>query len=141
MTLRLWVVPLVSSLVFGQAPRAQVVVEVRPVKDAVGVVDCALFSSAEGFPDDGHAPVATAHVPAQAGTVRCVFEGVKPGRYAVAVRQDRNGNGKLDRNLFGAPVEPWGTTNDVTHTFAGPSFEESAVTLEPGARTLQVTLH
>lgn len=32
--------------------------------------------------------------------------GLKPGIYAIAVIQDLNGNGELDRNLFGMPVEP-----------------------------------
>ena len=31
---------------------------------------------------------------------------VKPGTYAIAVIQDLNGNGKLDRNFLGMPKEP-----------------------------------
>lgn len=34
------------------------------------------------------------------------IENVKPGTYAIAVIQDLNGNGKLDRNFVGMPKEP-----------------------------------
>lgn len=34
------------------------------------------------------------------------IEKVKPGTYAIAVIQDLNGNGKLDRNFVGMPKEP-----------------------------------
>ena len=35
-----------------------------------------------------------------------VFNDLKPGKYAIAVVQDLNKNGKLDRNFLGMPKEP-----------------------------------
>ncbi|MDA7922147.1 DUF2141 domain-containing protein [Verrucomicrobiales bacterium] len=35
-----------------------------------------------------------------------VFNDLKPGKYAIAVIQDLNQNGKLDRNFLGMPKEP-----------------------------------
>lgn len=35
-----------------------------------------------------------------------VFNDLKVGKYAIAVIQDLNRNGKLDRNFFGMPKEP-----------------------------------
>ncbi len=40
------------------------------------------------------------------GSVKTTFTGLKPGTYAVAVIQDLNGNGVLDRNAVGMPEEP-----------------------------------
>ena len=36
-----------------------------------------------------------------------MFEGVTPGRYAVAVLHDANANGRLDTNVLGMPQERW----------------------------------
>ena len=41
------------------------------------------------------------------GVVSISFEGVPPGTYGVRCFLDTNGNGKLDRGVFG-PTEPWG---------------------------------
>lgn len=38
--------------------------------------------------------------------VNTTIEGLKPGTYAIAVIQDLNGNGELDRNFLGMPKEP-----------------------------------
>ena len=38
--------------------------------------------------------------------VNATIKGLKPGTYAIAVIQDLNGNGELDRNFLGMPKEP-----------------------------------
>ncbi|MEM9281216.1 MAG: DUF2141 domain-containing protein [Verrucomicrobiota bacterium] len=38
--------------------------------------------------------------------VTVTFDDVAPGRYAIAVIQDLNGNGKLDKTFVGMPKEP-----------------------------------
>jgi uncharacterized protein (DUF2141 family) len=91
-----------------------------------GTIGAALFATPAGFPD-GKAPAAALlhpHTAAAADTF--VFRNVQPGRYAVAVQHDLNSNGAVDRNLFGAPKEPWGVSNDIRHTFRAPRFEEAA---------------
>lgn len=42
---------------------------------------------------------------------------------ALTVVQDANANGRLDRNAFGMPTEPYGFSNDATGSFGPPSFE------------------
>jgi len=64
---------------------------------------------------------------AQSGSIRLVFTAVPPGSYAVAVFQDVNGNGSLDRTPLGLPLEPFGFSNQVGRqrrpTFAAAAFE------------------
>lgn len=90
-----------------------------------GEIGCALYKSGDGFPSD------PAHglgrfVPA-AATVTCRFDGLAPGRYAVAVFHDTNGNQRSDRNFVGMPTEAWGVSNNVRHAMRAPRFEEAAV--------------
>jgi uncharacterized protein (DUF2141 family) len=64
---------------------------------------------------------------AQSGSIRFVFAAVPAGSYAVAVFQDVNGNGSLDRTPLGLPLEPFGFSNQVGRlrrpTFAAAAFE------------------
>ena len=58
------------------------------------------------------APIAARDL-APAGAVTTVtFDGVPAGRYALMVIHDENGNGRLDTNLVGMPVEGYGFSNN-----------------------------
>lgn len=46
------------------------------------------------------------------------------GPYAMAIFQDENNNGKLDRNLFGIPAEPFAFSRPPQSKFRLPRFEE-----------------
>jgi uncharacterized protein (DUF2141 family) len=41
-----------------------------------------------------------------------VFNDLPKGKYAVSVYQDSNGNGQLDKNIFGIPKEKYGFSNN-----------------------------
>ncbi|MGZ5799420.1 MAG: DUF2141 domain-containing protein [Burkholderiaceae bacterium] len=56
-----------------------------------------------------------------------VFSNLAPGLYAATVFQDLNGNGVLDRNLVGVPLEPVGFSNDAQGNMGPPSFDTAAV--------------
>ncbi|MGB3809503.1 MAG: DUF2141 domain-containing protein [Parvibaculum sp.] len=61
------------------------------------------------------------------GTQGIDFPSLPPGRYAVIVFHDENGNGRLDMNLLGIPMEGYGFSNNATGFFSAPSFDASAV--------------
>lgn len=65
--------------------------------------------------------------PARMAAIRFTFPELLPGTYAIAVFQDLNGNGRLDRTPLGLPLEPYGFSNDAGRlrrpTFAGASIQ------------------
>ena len=65
------------------------------------------------------------------------FEELAPGRYAVAVYHDVNGNGRLDTVPPGLPTEPYGFSNDVGR-FRPPSFDAALVGVGEGSTTVVV---
>jgi uncharacterized protein (DUF2141 family) len=69
-----------------------------------------------------------------------VFTHLRPGRYAVIVLHDENGNGGLDRNLLGVPVEAYGFSNGAEGFLGPPSFAAAAVTLGPGDHAVHIQL-
>ena len=68
------------------------------------------------------------------------FEGLTPGRVAVKVLQDLNGNQKMDTTLIGIPEEPFGLSNDARPTAGLPGFDETGFDLKPGPNAIVITL-
>lgn len=62
-------------------------------------------------------------------TMSATFQ-IPAGTYAVAIFLDINHNGQLDTNFFGAPVEPYGFSQNRLFTFRPTSFEEAAFELK-----------
>ena len=64
-------------------------------------------------------------------SVTLEFEGVRPGRYAIALLHDENGNGKADRALSLMPREGYGFSRDAPVRMGPPSFEQAAFEVGP----------
>lgn len=108
--------------------------------EQAGTVGCALFPSADGFPNEPER-VRGVRVATSGTTTTCTFEEVAAGTYAVAAFLDTNGNEVSDRNFVGMPTEPWGVSNNVRHRLRAPRFDEAAVALTAGQRlTLEIRL-
>jgi uncharacterized protein (DUF2141 family) len=80
-------------------------------------------------------------VPARKGMVSVVVRGVPPGRYAVQAFHDANGNGEVDRGLFGIPKEGLGFSNDAMKILKRPKFAVAAFDHAAAAQTIPVLLH
>lgn len=80
-------------------------VTVTNLPGARGNLLIGLYDSEVSFTDE---PLAISpKIPLTSGDdVNTTIEGLRPGTYAIAVIQDLNGNGELDRNFLGLPKEP-----------------------------------
>ncbi|RRH92576.1 DUF2141 domain-containing protein [Variovorax beijingensis] len=97
----------------------------------------ALYDSAAAFA--GSKSLAAQTLPLRAGTARLQFSGLPPGRYALRVFADENGNGKLDTNPVGLPIERYGFSNDAKGNRGAPDFEAAALNLE--SANVQTVVH
>lgn len=104
-----------------------------------GTIEYAVYDRADAFPRSGGS-VAQGDVPANREGARIVVTGLRPGRYAVAVFHDENGNGKFDQGFLGIPLEDYGFSNDAPAFFGPPSFEDAAVTVGPEGTTITIRL-
>lgn len=98
----------------------------------------ALYNDAAGYADSK--AVASQTAPMREGKAQLVFAGLAPGRYALRVFADENGNGKLDTNLMGMPNERYGFSNDAKGNRAPPSFEAAAISVDADLQTV-IHLH
>lgn len=79
---------------------------------------------------------------ARSATMNFRFDGLSPGRWAVAAYQDINDNGRLDMQpilFWELPAEPYGFSNDVGR-YGVPTFSGAAFDLPPAGATVDVRL-
>jgi uncharacterized protein (DUF2141 family) len=126
-----------ALLAVGSAQAFDLTVEVLNAKSAQGTVSGAIFGSEADWLKDGQASQG-AREPAAARTV-LVYRNLPAGRYAVSVFHDENGNGKLDTNPAGIPIERYGFSRDARGMMGPPAFADAAVDLQADT-TLTVNL-
>lgn len=101
-----------------------VTVEVRGLECCEGALRVALYNHAEHWLEEGHM-VRGRVTPVRAETQTVEFSGLPPGQYAIAVFQDLELSGRLDR-LFGIiPAEPYGFSGGKP-SFRPPSYDDAA---------------
>jgi uncharacterized protein (DUF2141 family) len=98
------------------------------------------LSDKDGFLND---PQRVAGIALRAGAALgggIVFENLDPGRYAVIVLHDEDGNGRLDKNFWGVPIEPYGFSNNAQGFLGPPGFKDAAVDLDAREKSLTIAL-
>jgi uncharacterized protein (DUF2141 family) len=122
--------PLLSRLevaVAGVAPDAPVSIALYPE------------SAARDFPTaDSKALVQ--RVAPTAGKAVAAFDGLAPGRYALSVYQDLDGDGRLKSNFLGIPREPVAVSNNAPARFGPPRFADAAFAVSRPVERQQVRL-
>jgi uncharacterized protein (DUF2141 family) len=73
------------------------------------------------------------------GTHTLSLDALTPGRYALMVYVDRNGNGKLDRGMFGRPTEPYGFSNG-GGSFGPPDFADATFDVAGSGTAIRIDL-
>jgi uncharacterized protein (DUF2141 family) len=68
-----------------------------------------------------------------------VLKKLPEGNYAIAIFQDLNGNGLLDKRGMGVPAEPFGFSNDARGKYGPPKFKNASFSF-PDENDIQITL-
>lgn len=128
MTRRFWFFVLSAAILSTPALAGDLRVTVKEVRSGVGRIMVALHAAKDGveFPDQTGA-VAAQWADAKGGAQEFVFTGLAPGRYAVAIYHDENGNGVMDKNFVGIPSEGYGFSRNARGFTGPPSFSGAAV--------------
>lgn len=116
------------------ASAATLVIQVRGVQSDQGAIYAGVCATGFG---EGDCPYKGREA-AAVGTVELRIQGVEPGDYAIAVFQDLNGNGRIDRPFF-IPTEPYGFSND-TGRIGPPRFEAAKVSVREPTTTVVIPL-
>ncbi|AXV89399.1 hypothetical protein CJO78_17575 (plasmid) [Ralstonia solanacearum] len=122
------------------ASAATLTVTVEGARSRQGTVRAALFRDAAHWlkPDDAARASVAALDSVTGDSVTFVYADLSAGRYALSVFQDANGDGKLDTNPAGLPIELYGFSRDVRGRFGPPSFDAAAIDVQGDQH---VTIH
>lgn len=116
-------------------PAAPVAVELR-IENVVagrGSLRIAMFDERNWLSNQ---VVIAARTQAAGETVRVRLNAPGAGRYGLAIYQDVNGDGRLNRNMVGIPTEPYAFSNNAPANFGPPAFSAAAFTVgEQGGAT------
>ena len=105
---------------------ADITVTVVNMRNSQGVVRACLTDTQKSFPKCRGVPGAhVSIVDAHEGKLVLSFKAVRPGRYAIAVLHDENGNGKADRALGMMPREGFGFSRDAPVRMGPPKFDDA----------------
>lgn len=112
----------------GDAATLQLSVQVHGLRNDRGRVAVAVFNDPDAFPDQEQALVGKL-APINKRSSRVVFNGLRPGVYAIAVLHDENKNDKMDFSFLGMPQEGFGFSRDAAVVLGPPSFKAAAMKL------------
>jgi uncharacterized protein (DUF2141 family) len=97
-----------------------------------------VFRTSAGFPMEPSKADARCFSGITDGGARCDFDAVPPGAVAVACFHDENGNGVLDRGVFGIPREGWVVSREAKGRFGPPDFDAARVVHDGGVTRLSL---
>jgi len=135
----IWSVFFAAFSMGGDFQTGNIMVVAEIAEPNQGQVHIALFRDATSFPNNKEACQGI-KLPADGASVQHTFQGLPFGSYAVAVFQDLNSNGKLDRNLFGIPSEPYDFSNNPVVKWQEPTFQEAAFVLNQSKMQIDIKL-
>ncbi|WP_152616722.1 DUF2141 domain-containing protein [Flavihumibacter solisilvae] len=75
-----------------------------------------------------------------ASELKIPFSDIRAGIYAIAVFIDANGNGKLDKGMFGIPKENYGFSNNIYPATRAATFQEASFEVGDHAETINIRL-
>lgn len=134
---RVLLAPLLPALLAlgltGGARAADLELEVRGLTSTEGQLLVAVFADA---PSWLRKPVAVRRVAAAAtvdGKLTVQLSDLPDGPLALSIIHDLNGNGRLDMNPVGMPIEPFGFSNNASGRFGPPRFDDALIGAPAGA--------
>lgn len=115
---------------------------IRSEKETKGIAFISMEpeDEADKFPGGGKAFFNSTIALTVDGKAALIVKDVPPGKYALSGFLDINGNGKLDKNILGAPTEPYGFSNDARGLFGPPSFSDAVFVVTDDQADIKQTI-
>lgn len=116
-------------------------VVVNGIRHQKGDICFRVYDSEKGFPNNNASEIKSHCTKITGNSVKQVFSGLKPGKYAVAVIDDQNGDRQLDKDFFGIPQEGFGISrNPIVSIQTGtPRFRQASFKVTKNT-TINITM-
>ena len=108
---------------FQPPAKGDLVINIGNIKKEKGMLWVGLYDSKENLFKKNKCILQGVKVEKTGDTV-ITMNNIDFGTYALAIFHDENSNGKLDKNLFGIPKEPYAFANWPASKWRAPFYEE-----------------
>lgn len=129
---------LIAALSSAGVFAGDLTVKLHGIRAQTGLIKVAVVDSQQAW-DGKAAPVQADGAPARAEEASFTFKDLKPGSYAVMITHDENGNGKLDTNIMGIPLEGYGFSNN-PQVMRKPTWDEARFTVADSDVVIDIDL-
>lgn len=126
-----------TGVLFFPGPQT-VNVTVSSSSPKAGEIRLAVYASATDFEQEQ--PVNSIVKPFTGNAVDLEIALPEAGTYVLAAFHDVNGNGKLDKNFFGIPTEPYGFSRPPSSKWEAPKFDDVAATFSENKAAARLEL-
>ena len=123
-------------LAAAPALAADLTVTVTGVRSDAGVMRVALFDVPKEFPEGEKRD--SIEVAAHNDRVSVTFRNLPPGRYALAIHHDEDGDDAMKTNAVGLPLEGYGFSNDAPVFLGPPGFDKAAFDVPESGTTISL---
>jgi len=123
----------------ARSEESRLIVNLNNIGEAGGNLRASLYREPESFRKEDRA-VQVVSIPATKGSAQIVFDALSPGRYAVMVYHDENGDGKLNLRFGMFPIEGYGLSNN-PKAMGPPKFADSAFEVGEQDTSVNITLN
>ena len=125
-----------STFRVSDANAAELTIDVQGIGVDQGEIQLALYDNASAWMKKA---VKFGRAPAKKGSVLLTISDIPQGEYAISMYHDENGNGKMDSNAIGIPIEPYAFSNDAMGSFGPPKFDQAKFKLDADKKTIVIT--
>lgn len=129
---------LITTSSFVDSGGASLTVKVTNIAGKKGYVEIGLYNNKDKFLKVGKT-YKMIRVKVKGSVVTHKFTNLKPGKYAMSIYHDKNGDKKCNKNMFGIPTESYCFSNNYVPRFSKPSFSDCGFSLKK-ARLLTIKM-
>ena len=129
--------PSLEVRLLGVSASAPVTIVITNLPSATSAIKLNFYNSAGTFLQSGQATLQQTVLPGGQHQAQ-VRVALPAGEWAVALMQDTNNNGEVDRNVLGIPNEPYAFSNNVRPRFSAPKFEDCKFRVTGQAQTITI---
>ena len=133
-----------SGLNAGEPAGRSAILKVRidGLRSTRGKILAYVWNQGDGFPSEKQKTLTVAEVAIRGGQAEVDVEvQASEKRLAISVMHDENGNGKMDSNFLGIPLEGYATSNNVPHSMIGPPrYKDAEFEMQGTPAVVRITM-
>ena len=122
-----------------KATRVPLTLIIKNLRSTTATIVVGLYGTKNKFPDPKD-QLKEYHFTPHGDELTAMITDQKFDDYAIAIYQDVNGNGKIDKNIVGIPTEPYAYSRNYIPRIKAPNFNDCRFTYNDSSNVVTMTL-